>query len=117
MSEFDRLLAAFRGVPSRYRAEPRTRARSIDQLIDRLTEHYKIETPRIEVEIIRNWRAIVGSSRAHRCKPSKILDNGKLVITTTNTVLRMELQFDSAQILKNLHEVIGDHDIKEIIVR
>lgn len=117
MSEFDRLLAAFRGIPSRYRQEARPRARSLDQLMDRITEQYQIETPRIEVEIIRNWRAIVGSSRAHRCKPSKILDDGKLVITTTNSVLRMELQFDAARILQNLHHVIGDRVIKEIIVR
>jgi len=117
MSQFDDLIAQFRGIPSKYQSEPRQRARSLDQLMDRLTQQYKIESPRIEVQIIKNWRAIVGPNRAHRCKPSKILEGGKLIITTGNTTLRMELQFDAANILKNLHQEIGDDVIKEIIVR
>lgn len=117
MSQFDALIAQFRGIPKDYKGEPRQRARSMDGLIDQLTKKYEIEAPRIEVEIIKNWRSIVGANRAHRCKPSKIIDQHKLVITTTNTTLRMELQFDARNILKNLHEVIGDEVIKEVIVR
>ena len=117
MSDFDALIAQFRGIPSKYTGEPRMRARSMDRLVDDLIRKYEIEAPRIEVEIIKNWRSIVGASRAHRCKPSKIIDQSKLVITTTNTTLRMELQFDAPRILKNLHEVIGDDVIKEVVVR
>ncbi len=117
MSQFDDIIAQFRGIPSQYKGPPKRRARSIDGLMDQIAKQYKIESPKIEVQIIKNWRAIVGPTRAHRCKPSKILDSGKLIITTTNTTLRMELQFESRQILKNLHQVIGDEVIKEILVR
>lgn len=85
--------------------------------MDEITEQYKIEAPRIEVQIIKNWRDIVGQSRAHRCKPNQILNSNTLVITTNNATLRMELLFDRAQILQNLHNSIGDDVIKEIVVR
>jgi predicted nucleic acid-binding Zn ribbon protein len=117
MSEIDDLLAQFRGIPRTYRADPPARARNLDRLMDQLTARYKIESPRIEHLIIQHWRTIVGPHRAHRCKPSKILDDGKLVITTTNSTLRSELQFDAEQILSNLHRAIGNGTIHSIIVR
>jgi len=117
MSEFDDIIAQFRGIPSRYKADPKQRFRSLDRLMDEITEQYKIEAPRIEVQIIKNWRDIVGQSRAHRCKPNQILNSNTLVITTNNATLRMELLFDRAQILQNLHNSIGDDVIKEIVVR
>lgn len=117
MSMFDHLLSQFRGIPSRYQPEPKQRAKELSGFIDEITEKYSIEGPRPEVLIIQNWREIVGSRDAHRCKPEKITPEGALIVTTTNSTLRMELQFKRTQILKNLQRICGSDTIKDLIVR
>ena len=117
MSSFDKLLSQFRGIPSHYQPEPKQRAKELSGFIDEITEKYSIEGPRTEVLIIQNWREIVGARDAHRCKPDKITAEGALVVTTTNSTLRMELQFNRTKILKNLQRVCGSDTITDLIVR
>mgnify|MGYP006289176123 CR=1 FL=1 len=117
MKGFEELLAQFRGIPRRYASEPKERAQAVDKLLDQITERYQIAAPRIEVEIIQNWRKIVGAEQAHRCKPSRISKSGELVITTTNPTLRMELQFKQREILKRIHNLIGSDQIQSVSIR
>lgn len=117
MREEEEIIRIFRGLPRGYNKKPKLRAKPIDQLMERITRRYKIESPRIEIIIIQNWREIVGAQKAHRCKPSKIVKPKTLIITTTNTTLRMELQFDRKQIIKNLQRFCGKDIIQNIIVR
>jgi predicted nucleic acid-binding Zn ribbon protein len=93
------------------------RARSISGIMEDLAGKLKLDTPRVEEQIMRHWRDIVGSDRAHRCKPSKISRDHTLIITTTNTTLRMELQFDRARILARIQAFCGDTGIREVQVR
>lgn len=117
MSEEEDILAQFRGIPKGYSKEPVLRARPIHELLDKIAKTYNIEQPRIEITIIQNWRDIVGMDKAHRCKPSKIINEHTLLITTTNTTLRMELKFDQNRILKNLQRLCGDDVIRNIVIR
>ena len=117
MSEEEDMLSLFRGIPNEYTSEPKLRAKPLGELIEHIRQTCNIEAPRIEVLIIKHWREIVGPDKAHRCKPNKILKEHTLLITTTNTTLRSELQFEQAKILENLHRLCGDDIIREIVVR
>jgi len=117
MSDFERLWAQFGGIPSSYGAKPKDREKSIRHFIDDISEQYSIESPRAEVLIIQNWREIVGAANAHRCKPNKLTRDGTLIISTHNSTLRMELQFQRSQILKNLWRFVGKDTVRNITVR
>ena len=117
MSEEEDIISLFRGIPDEYVSSPKLRAKPIADLIEHISKTCNIEAPRIEVLIIKHWREIVGPDKAHRCKPNKIIRNDTLLITTMNTTLRAELQFEREKILGNLHRLCGDDHIREIVVR
>ena len=117
MSEEEDMLSLFRGIPDEYASEPKLRAKPLGELIEHIRKTCNIEAPRIEVLIIKHWREIVGPDKAHRCKPNKIIRNDTLLITTMNTTLRAELQFEREKILSNLHRLCGNDLIRDIVVR
>ncbi len=116
MKTQQQLLNEFRGLPLDYIDPPMRKAKTLDTLIEAITEKYQISPLRIEEQIIRNWKLIVGEARAHRCSPVRI-DEGTLIITTTNPTLRSELLFDQSGILKRLQQSCGDETVRAVRIR
>lgn len=111
--EIQNLIAQFRGLPKdKSRSIPRE-SKPIESLLDLCVKKYKIGQIRPEDTIMAHWKTIIGPENAHRCCPKKISRN-ILIISTTNPVIRNELQFKQPQILKNLQTLPGCQNITGI---
>ncbi|OIO59705.1 MAG: hypothetical protein COZ46_03400 [Verrucomicrobia bacterium CG_4_10_14_3_um_filter_43_23] len=110
------LISELRGIPYPSRKLNLSTLFSIDSLLERNFKKYNIGRKTSEMVIMENWKAIVGSQRAHRCCPSKIIEGGVLIITINNPILRNELYFERRQILNKIHALPGCESIKDILL-
>ncbi len=111
------LIANFRGIPENYKPPAPARERSIESLMDRLQHRYKIGVESLEDRINANWKNIVGESNATHCSPSRIEREYTLIIAVSNPVIRQELQFNKAILLKNLHKIQGAQKIRNLVFK
>lgn len=113
----ENLIANFRGIPENYKPEAHSREKGIYSIIDRIENKYKIGVESTEDIISANWNQIVGSNNARSCAPSRIEKENTLIISVSNPILRQELQFNKAILLKNLHAVPGTHKIRYLVFK
>lgn len=113
------LIRAFRGLPaSSVNGHVKPREKQLSDVLGRCMDTLGIQQPRIEERIMAHWREIVGPDLAHRCSPREIMRQDTLVITTTNPVLRSELAFRKADILRRLQACLGPGSpIKAVVIR
>lgn len=111
------LIADLRKVPHRKSPAVIRDILPLDNVVEVLFERYKIGKESVEDTIMRRWRDIVGSEAAHRCRPHKIVDGKRLVIITTNAVLRQELAFRKRDILRQLREIPDCACLQDIVFR
>ena len=112
----ENLIANFRGVPENFTSIYKRDIIQIDSAIEVILQKYKIGPNSIEDTLMHYWRDIVGEQTAHRCRPQRILNDKRLVIVTSNPVIRQELLFKKRAILKKLHSIPECKDIKDIVV-
>lgn len=111
------LIANFRGIPEGYNAFTPQRERSIEDIMDRLQNRFKIGVESIEDRITANWKEIVGPANATHCAPSRIERDHTLIIAVSNPVVRQELQFNKLILLKNIHKIKGTQQIRTLIFK
>ncbi|MBT6463072.1 MAG: DUF721 domain-containing protein [Opitutae bacterium] len=112
--ESERLIAAFRGLPSPRRLPNKRRVKEIGGLMDQLIQKHNILQPSVEQTIMDNWRTIIGGEFAHRCSPRKIVAEKTLLISAANPVIRQELVFRKNKILCQVQMLSGCHGIQGI---
>lgn len=115
--KIENMIADLRGVPrdisrSRIR-EPKTSA----DLMDRLLHKYRIGMATPEEAIRDAWVEIVGEPNAAYCHPDRIARNRQLVVAVSNPVIRQELLFHKATILKRIQAIPACHHLKEVAFR
>lgn len=111
------LIADLRGI--KYKRSP-ARLRDVVQLenlVEVILQKHRIGKASVEDTIMAKWRDIVGEQTAHRCRPHKIIDGKKLIIITTNAVLRQELMFRKTDILRKVRALPECGTVREIVVR
>lgn len=135
--EEEKLITSLRGIPQKtppathnsfgHRFNPRvTRdfkneiksgllALSVSTIIEKITERYQLQKPRLETLLMQNWRNIVGDENAHYCSPKEIVRNQKLIVVVSHSVIRSELFFQRHNIIKRLNRFPGLEMIKAII--
>lgn len=102
----ENLIANLRGVPEDH--SPITReTRDLNSLLDRLLDRYKIGQDSLEDRIRESWTSIVGEVNARYCTPKKIERERTLIISVSNPIIRQELQFNQAILLKKLKALKG----------
>ncbi|MCH6255323.1 DUF721 domain-containing protein [Puniceicoccaceae bacterium K14] len=113
----ENLIANFRGIPENYKPEAKSREKGIDSIIDRIERKYKIGIESVEDLINENWTQIVGAANARSCSPSRIERENTLIVSVANPILRQELQFNKAILLKNLHKISGTRKIRYLVFK
>lgn len=66
-----------------------------------------------EYQVWRVWEAVVGEALARKARPSRI-QNGKLFVIVSSSVLMQELQFAKARIRDGLNKKLGAGTVKDL---
>ena len=111
------LIAAFRGIPESTSRSTLRKEHNISDLIEKALKKYKIAENKEENTIMKNWRDIIGSQNAHRCRPHMITAQGELVIVILNPTLRSELQMQKRSILNRIQTLAPELQINDIAFR
>lgn len=109
-------MANLRGLPEDY--SPITRPeRSMDSILDRILQRYKIGVDSLEDRIRDNWTAIVGPANAQHCQPIRIERDRTLFIAVSNPIIRQELEFNKSLLLRNLHQIQDARKIRTLVFK
>ncbi|OUW18538.1 MAG: hypothetical protein CBD18_02510 [Opitutales bacterium TMED158] len=112
----ENLIANLRGVPEDYSPIVRE-TRDMGAVFDRILERYKIGVESLEDRIRDNWAQIVGPANATHCSPARIERERTLIIAVSNPIIRQELQFNQAILLKNLRSIPQGEQIRSVVFR
>lgn len=110
----ERAIAEFRGIPMPDFDDRKSTAKPLDSLVEVLVERHSIGKVRPEQTIIEAWRDLLGPSNSHRCSPERIDLQNRLVINVNNPILRRELMFDKARLLRKIQALPGCEHISGI---
>lgn len=67
-----------------------------------------------EYRVWEVWEEVVGEALARKARPVKI-QNGKLFVTVSNSVLMQELQFTKAMLRERLNQKLGTATVRDIL--
>ena len=110
------LIANLRGVPENYSPIVRETV-DMGSVFDKILTRYKIGIDSLEDQIREKWPKIVGLENAGHCNPVRIEREKTLVIAVSNPIIRQELQFNQAIILKNLKSLKYGNQIRYLVFR
>ncbi len=113
--EVENLIANLRSLPEDKSRSNLRQSYPIDSLIEVILKRYKIGKPTSEETIMAHWTKIMGEDNAHRCSPQRLDEAGTLLVAVNNPVLRRELMFQRAPILKKIQALSECAHIKAIV--
>lgn len=94
----------------------KSKVEPIGEVLKRYIAAFKIEDKLSEVQIIEKWQKMAGDTINSYTKEVKIY-NKVLFVYTTSSVMRNELNFRKADILKRLRDEIGDYNLVDVVFR
>lgn len=110
------LVSNLRNLPEELEYRPYLKkTHSVDQAIQVFLNQYGVGKKTIYQTIMENWREVIGSDLAHRCKPYKIINNHDFVLGVANSVVKQELQFNKLGILSRIRRLPGCQHIQNLI--
>ena len=112
----ENLIANLRGVPEDFSPIVRETV-NLDVVCDKILRKYKIGVESLEDQIREKWIQIVGPANSIHCNPIRIENNSVLFIAVSNPIIRQELQFNQAIILRNLACIENGNQIRRIVFR
>jgi hypothetical protein len=113
----ENLIANFRGLPenpSRSRIRP---VRGIDDLVEDVVRKHRIGMASPQDAIRNAWSEIIGESNQQFAHPARVERDRCLVVAVNDAVVRQELQFNKALLLKRVRAIPGCDQIREIVFR
>jgi hypothetical protein len=110
-------IADFRGLPRPSEHAWDAGPQGMDSLLEVLVQRFSIGRERPEQVIMANWRELVGERNASRCAPERIDSERRLIVAVANPILRRELHFARATIVRKLKKLKGCGDIRDIEFR
>lgn len=112
----ENLIANLRGVPEDYSPIVRDTV-DMGTVFDKILTRYKIGVDSLEDRIREKWTKIVGLENAGHCNPVRIEREITLVIAVSNPIIRQELQFNQAIVLRNLNSIKDGNRIRNLVFR
>ncbi|MEC7906948.1 MAG: DUF721 domain-containing protein [Verrucomicrobiota bacterium] len=112
----ENLIANLRGVPEDLSPVVRETV-NMDVVFDKILRKYKIGVESLEDRIREKWIQIVGPANANHCYPIRIENESVLFIAVSNPIIRQELQFNQAIILRKLACIENGKRIRRIVFR
>ena len=87
--------------------------KSINQIIDRLADHYGFSKWIQEEKLFRDWEVIVGVSLAKQCTP-KCIDQGVLFIEASNDFWKKVVLCKKEELLHLVRSYLNNNYIQKI---
>lgn len=112
----ENLIANLRGVPEDYSPIVRETV-DMGSVFDKILTRYKIGVDSLEDRIREKWTQIVGLENAGHCNPVRIERERTLIVAVSNPIVRQELQFNQAIILRNLKNLKDGGQIRYLVFR
>lgn len=104
------------GLPRGFSSKKTRHPLSIEKIVDRVWEDWKLGDDQYPERIIsENWQKVVGLKLSVKCAPINLSKDGKtLVIKAASSTIKQEILFIKAQILKRINSLIKCSNIKEL---
>jgi hypothetical protein len=113
----ENMIAQIRGVPlDTSRSRPRD-TRALGDLVEQLLHKHRIGMATPEDAIRDSWKEIVGAQIAHLCHPLRIDRSRTLIVGVGSPVVRQELFFHRAEVLKRIQAIPACHHIQAVSFR
>jgi hypothetical protein len=89
---------------------------SLKEAINKLIKHYQLQGKLTETQLNDSWEEIMGKPIAKYTR-SLQLNNGRLVVKLSSSVLRQELSYGKNQLIERLNEHFGEAVIRDIVLK
>lgn len=89
---------------------------TLKQAINQLIESYQLRGKLTETQLNDSWEQIMGKVIAKYTR-SLQLNNGRLVVKLSSSVLRQELTYKKSEMVERLNERLGGELVKDIILK
>ena len=113
----ENLIANLRGVPEDYSPIQWKEAKTVDTYLDKIINKYNLGEHTLQDLLVEKWVEIVGEGNARNCGPVRIEKENTLIIAVSSPIIRQELQFNKAIILKNIQSLKGAYKIRYLIFK
>lgn len=89
---------------------------SLKEAINKLIKTYQLQGKLTETQLNDSWEEIMGKPIAKYTR-SLQLNNGRLVVKLSSSVLRQELSYGKNQLIERLNEHFGEAVIRDIVLK
>jgi hypothetical protein len=89
---------------------------SLKEAINKLIKSYQLQGKLTETQLNDSWEEIMGKPIAKYTR-SLQLNNGRLVVKLSSSVLRQELSYGKNQLIERLNEHFGEAVIRDIVLK
>jgi hypothetical protein len=113
----ENLIANFRGLPENPSRSRIRQIHRIDDLVDQFVRKHRIGMASSHDAIRDSWGEIVGEANRQFAHPARIEHDRCLIVAVNDPVVRQELQFNKALLMKRIRVIPGCHQIREIVFR
>jgi len=113
----ENLIANFRGLPENPSRSRIRQTRDIGDLVDNMVLKHRIGMASPQDAIRDAWSGIIGESNQQFAHPARIERDRCLVVAVNDPVVRQELQFNKALLLKRVRAIPGCSQIREVVFR
>lgn len=97
-------------------AQRDTDPKSIKDVLGAFVETNKLQKGFDKVNVADAWRDVMGPAIAKYTTQIK-LDNDRLIVQLSSSVLREELSYGKEKIMRNLNEELGKEIITKLVLR
>jgi hypothetical protein len=113
----ENLIANFRGLPENPSRSRIRQTRGIDDLVDQVMRRHRIGTASPHDAIRDAWGEIIGETNQQFAHPARIERDRCLVVAVNDPVVRQELQFRKALLVRRIRAIPGCGQIREVVFR
>ncbi len=116
--ERDNLLSAWRGLPGNATPATIEHPERLGDTLCALMQSLNAKGQSFERTAAAHWVEIVGDhARASACAVQRLAEDGSLIITVPGAVLRSELQFRKADMLRRIRALPGGNAVRALVFR
>ena len=94
-------------------AKRKSNTSSLDEAIKSLLKAYRLNDKMVELDIVKGWPEIMGPVVAAKTISIKV-NKKVLVVELNSSVLREELSYGKAQIVKNVNDFLQQDFLEEV---
>ena len=94
-------------------AKRKSNTSSLDEAIKSLLKAYRLNDKMVELDIVKGWPEIMGPVVAAKTISIKV-NKKVLVVELNSSVLREELSYGKAQIVKNLNDFLQQDFLEDV---